>query len=377
MPFRVTLSARGVRLLAQCGQLPRLSIRSIADKSKADPLKKAIVCMQAVWYLAQYIGRLQSHLPVTLLELNTLGHALCALLIYLFWWSKPLDIKEPIVLSGDWVESICAYMWMGSTIGLKDLKGSPYLAYIRRDYKSELRSLQSDPSFARNAPDQRIGSAVDTKLWQENQKIANTSFRIAARSSPDYLNEALPLLHPEDVQRLGLASAAINRFPAVSHHLRSHQPDGELVVKTASTNWPGDDLLPTGEGNDDMLLYCGIILASATYGGLHATAWNEFFPTWQERLLWRISSVIVATTAVAVVALFILGSIIMDRTGIFSGPVGKSVRHNIVDPVFGCLVTLCYVCSRIFLVVEAFISLREVPIEVYKTPLWSQLLPHI
>jgi len=39
---------------------------------------------------------------------------------------------------------------------------------------------------------------------------------------------------------------------------------------------------------------------------------------------------------------------------------------------------LTFYCScRVFLVVEAFISIRELPIDAYKTPAWSQLLPHL
>ena len=34
------------------------------------------------------------HYPVSLLELNTFGHAISALLIYFCWWEKPLDISD-------------------------------------------------------------------------------------------------------------------------------------------------------------------------------------------------------------------------------------------------------------------------------------------
>jgi hypothetical protein len=36
----------------------------------------------------------------------------------------------------------------------------------------------------------------------------------------------------------------------------------------------------------------------------------------------------------------------------------------------------CCVILRLFLVVESFISLRKVPIEVYQTPDWTQWIPH-
>jgi hypothetical protein len=38
---------------------------------------------------------------------------------------------------------------------------------------------------------------------------------------------------------------------------------------------------------------------------------------------------------------------------------------------------LAYIPARIFLVVEAFISLRDMPVEVYQTPNWTQLIPHL
>jgi hypothetical protein len=36
-----------------------------------------------------------------------------------------------------------------------------------------------------------------------------------------------------------------------------------------------------------------------------------------------------------------------------------------------------YCACRLFLVVEAFIGLRELPADVYITPSWSQLRPHL
>ena len=38
------------------------------------------------------------HIPISLLELNTFGHAVCALLIYFLWWNKPFDVDYPTVI---------------------------------------------------------------------------------------------------------------------------------------------------------------------------------------------------------------------------------------------------------------------------------------
>jgi hypothetical protein len=73
-PRRLTLTARGVALLAQCGLLPDIAEEEIQDKSKANNMAKGLVVLQASWMLVQVIGRLVVHLPVTLLEVNTVAH---------------------------------------------------------------------------------------------------------------------------------------------------------------------------------------------------------------------------------------------------------------------------------------------------------------
>lgn len=71
---RLTITARGVALLAKCRLLPIVEEQEIEDKSKANDLAKATVLVQATWMLVQVIGRLAFRLPVTLLEVNTVAH---------------------------------------------------------------------------------------------------------------------------------------------------------------------------------------------------------------------------------------------------------------------------------------------------------------
>ena len=37
--------------------------------------------------------------PITLLELNTFGHAVLALFIYILWWEKPFDVERPSIVN--------------------------------------------------------------------------------------------------------------------------------------------------------------------------------------------------------------------------------------------------------------------------------------
>lgn len=113
---RLTLTARGIALLADCGLLPDIEKEYFDDKSKSDGLSKLIACLQAAWLVVQVIARLSRGLQVTLLEINTLGHVLCALIIYVLWWHKPRMVLEPTKLAGNWIGPLCAYMYMSSRI---------------------------------------------------------------------------------------------------------------------------------------------------------------------------------------------------------------------------------------------------------------------
>lgn len=73
-PARLTLTARGMMLLADSGHLPVVEKAEIEDKSKANDLAKAAVIVQATWMLIQVMSRLAARLPVTLLEVNTVAH---------------------------------------------------------------------------------------------------------------------------------------------------------------------------------------------------------------------------------------------------------------------------------------------------------------
>lgn len=92
------LSPHGVRVMGRCAQhfLPNISKEQIQDKSKADPLVKSIVCLQTTWFCVQCVGRIASKLPISPLELNTLAHATCALIVYVLWWDKPVEVEQPL-----------------------------------------------------------------------------------------------------------------------------------------------------------------------------------------------------------------------------------------------------------------------------------------
>ena len=119
------------------------------------------------------------------------------------------------------------------------------------------------------------------------------------------------------------------------------------------------------------LLRFFIPLTSA-YGGIHLSAWNFNFPSRIESFLWRTACFVLMGSPFTLLAVpngvriywmssqFVLRALIK---GVGWGYVG--------------LLILCYVASRLYLVVESFISLRHVPIGVYAAVPWVQNIPHV
>ncbi|KAH6687885.1 hypothetical protein F5X68DRAFT_239360 [Plectosphaerella plurivora] len=76
-----------------------VSDTTIQDKSKADTLAKLLVVLQVSWLFLQCVTRAGQGRPLTTLEVHTLVHAVCAMLMYGLWFNKPLDIRDATVVA--------------------------------------------------------------------------------------------------------------------------------------------------------------------------------------------------------------------------------------------------------------------------------------
>jgi hypothetical protein len=374
---RLSLTGRGALLLLQCGHLPYLSKESIMDRSKADRVAKTLTCMQALWFLIEFIVRYACHLPITLLELLTFSHTLCAVLIYIFWWSKPLDIGHPILLSGDWVEPLLSYMWMSSNIS----RG----VQSRYRYDQELSYVQYF-AHERGLDNSREDTTREDSIWiHAGCPVPGTNFSLAlwgrrevrieyAQKTKRYLDNR-PRKHtlrtvkltPIDVRRWTFASEAVSRYPAVAKRFSYAVGTRSIVedlVAEEIPNWPGDD-------DQGVISRAMLTLATAAYGGLYAISWNGFFPSDFERGAWRISLLVIASTG----GMGVIYSAAKSLDLPFLNNRLLRFLFDIFKPSILVSVGMVYIASRTFLVVDAFISLRVLPVDVYKTPMWTQFLP--
>ena len=70
--MRLTMKGVAVVLRLRPELLQDFPVDTIVDKSKASPLAKAIVCLQAVWFCVQCLERIVQSAPISLLEVGRL-----------------------------------------------------------------------------------------------------------------------------------------------------------------------------------------------------------------------------------------------------------------------------------------------------------------
>lgn len=71
----------------------RIPRTRILYQSKSDTLRKVLVLFQVSWMALQCIIRKIYGLPLSLLELHTMVHVVCALVMYIFWLKVRIHVS--------------------------------------------------------------------------------------------------------------------------------------------------------------------------------------------------------------------------------------------------------------------------------------------
>ena len=123
---------------------PMTTEREIDDRSKGDALSKGIALLQITWFIIQLFARRAQGLTITEIELTTAALAGLNSAVYLFLWSKPLDVRCPIVICTKEVEKMlverpsAAHEWKFEDpwdFRLRDYFRRVFRIYLRRFMK--------------------------------------------------------------------------------------------------------------------------------------------------------------------------------------------------------------------------------------------------
>jgi hypothetical protein len=117
-----------------------------------------------------------------------------------------------------------------------------------------------------------------------------------------------------------------------------------------------------GQFTFDFPTFFGSITTSVV-GGIHLLAWNFPFPTPWERILWRVTSLVITTLPVTGFLIELLAELVQSI-----------LRRDL--PLADYDVDVLFLC-RVILIVQTFACLRAQPASVYEVVQWTEFFPHI
>lgn len=425
---RFTVTPSGlVRLLQEQLITPEslaMRKRDIQDKAKSDVMMRILIFVQVVWMVVQCIYRKVNGFSVTVIELHTLVHVVCAVGIYALWWNKPFDAHQSIDLElDDGVAAILCYSF--APRATSHIHVSLTTPGAQRPDKPVQSPRGDHPRMAEVAGFARYGGyparnqigrmkGLDRSrrgvLAFAGQTLVNTEkgFFITCDSSISFVTDPV-----REMRFYTLLADAIRSSPMDRTVL------GQRLIAVDTTDYP----LRAAESRPGLLCVEASNLRSGTiastrsafikpvwvlpflsllYGGSHAVAWNSHFPTHVERLLRRVAVVVIASPVFAIM-LWEAEKYLVRRISASSSPVvlwmkavgrycipakvgdgddmSPSGRELVVMFVklvlFQALPLLVYIAARAFVVVESVVGLRSLLGGVYDLPWWLSLWPHL
>lgn len=115
---------------------------------------------------------------------------------------------------------------------------------------------------------------------------------------------------------------------------------------------------------------CLIYLCPAIFGAIHVASWNIRLLSNVEQWLWRASALYCCTAGLLYLLLVCIPMICSQLFWI-----GKRTYDQIrLETAF--VITSLYVLVRLFMIAEAFASLRALPPSAYESVHWSSFIPH-
>ncbi|KAH6682341.1 hypothetical protein F5X68DRAFT_25372 [Plectosphaerella plurivora] len=354
------LTPEGTLDLARLGQWLYISPGRISDRSKADSLQKGLIVLQVSWMLTSCIARKWYGLPLTLLEVHTMVHVVCAFVMYALWFKKPVNVRDPEVLDdAEGRADAIAYLCHVS------LRPDEVLRFRPRS------SLEDTPACGCGAADRVYVSQRPRETYDaEQHRLQHRRWHAAVKAARAVDSDRDRITPSEEC----VAFRPRNR---VLDNVASGSTQDSLTM--ATTLW---------------VLGFSLCVIPILYGGIHLTAWSSEFPSDIECLLWRVSSISIMLTMVVWPWASIVGIDALPGKDVASGFMdaefvdGSDATQNLVKWLFTRPVTytvwlvltgvlLASLFGRFYLVVESFISLRAVPVGAYWVPSWLKYIPHV
>ena len=376
----------------------------IEGKQKVDHLAKSLIVIQALWFCSQFIARIWQSLPVSLLELNTFAHSLCALFIYILWWDKPGDLNDPFIIyteESEVLRDLCAAQWTSGAVG-------EY--YERRGEPKEPGKEQVSPwtpTFVHGGSELLMnvcrgrrgitlspGSGEDWYIFDHVERwfyfphlpeTDHLHLRVrgvdadAIRVNAGDLIPGISVRLAPQFQSLMVDETTLERWSRTFQHdelsmnytvwLRDRQPNFA---------WPRglDDRVDGPRIAEELLKAMFMLLiTSMCYGGVHMLAWQSgaLKRTGSDRVFWKLSCLLLMS--LGPFALSVWAGLKTWRGA--DAHLRLNQTMSIAFGVFGVLALSTYIMSRVYLVVEIILVIPYMDPGVYQEPDFPTYWPHL
>lgn len=305
------LSYEGVKWLGEKDtELVQVPRSRIMDGSKADTIQTALALLQVGWMAMQCVTRKIYGLPLCLLELHTMVHVVCAVIMYAFWMEVCMSVPRIHLTRFSF-----GLLWFHESM--------------------TLTSFQKPLDLRTPVVIDDLDGDLSAELMLESARLVGVD-----------KFETVPLIYPWRGNISGFRISWLISDPG--RFIQFFLAQRPLLVLT--------------------------ITLPVVYGGIHLSAWNFEFPTAAEATTWKVSCFVIALAIscyfLVSVALLIVSETdqrIINFDGVF----------RFFTQFFVIILFFLLVICRMFIVAESFIRLRSIPIGVYWTPSWIQMILHI
>ena len=398
---KCTCSTDAKRLRAQFADI---SPEIVADLSKLDWLGRLLFVFQTTWMIIQCIARLSSGLNLTLLELHAASHATLAALHYLIWWKKPIDmiVMTPLSLTRTQYNRM-----------LREVTPDRTNHFRLHRYHRELLGLT--PRGAATVDDQTttsvaVASAADinsTESTGDNPETTENPRPVNQTNEPeshhvggfrqwwtDLLEVGLDRGYESTYYFTSQATLGKDSSKMFTGHISPRENPLECVLRGVITKtlsfyrWPGGGVI--------------FFTMSMFYSGIHLVAWDWYFPSHIEQVLWRLCSLYCTLMYVAAIASHLMFGVTwirawglgyLERIGdegekdfwqrlacrivASRGLISFGRLQLRLHAVMFIVLSFSWTPARIFLAVESLVSLRKLPAATYTVVGWTNFIPHI
>jgi hypothetical protein len=454
---RPTLTENGILLLLKTDPelLPDIPESDIKDVSRHHSLARLLAGIQTIWFCVSCVVRVAQRFPLSLLELITFIHAMCTIIVYIVWWKKPLGLKRQFLITSDRFRPLVAFMWMASHASardqtdedLKDMERTYTYSHAPEFEAIYLGKFCEDDQASSVGSSRRMSAEPATITVTPERGLVGTTFFVN-RSSARWTvksetirtedgppverntrqDPAVFVLTRDDARRWRLAYEAMRKYglrkPTIDHGYITNFSVSDMIY-SAPSEWTEN--IPASALNS-LFAILGICLLACAVGTLYALAWNTRFPSRTQRIMWRISALVVACTAgvalsfvIFLVATHLLAHGLGERlpaydsttrtaskelqststsdeklasrqpsqrsarfgSSIFESSAWKSVAsiakvvYKAALSIFAYLWSWAYIVSRAYLFGESFRMVFYLPPDTLRATPWEKYFPHI